>query len=81
MCIYREKDRETERERKEQQAGRACISAMSLRLAALLLRSRDSPYKGMGNEVKRGEKASVPNRLIISTSGNATSPKKARLDR
>lgn len=36
---------------------------MSLRLAALLLRSRDSPYKGMGNEVKRGEKASVPNRF------------------
>lgn len=52
-------ERKTERER----ACRACISAMSLRLAALLLRSRDSPYKGMGNEVKRGEKASVPNRF------------------
>lgn len=50
-------------ERRIERAGRACISAMSLRLAALLLRSRDSPYKGMGNEVKRGEKASVPNRF------------------
>lgn len=55
ICIYIE--------RRIERAGRACISAMSLRLAALLLRSRDSPYKGMGNEVKRGEKASVPNRF------------------